>query len=88
MIGAPLADARVTSLSVIAPTPECRTRTLISSVDRRESAWTIASTEPCTSALTKIGSSFTPPLSDWPKNSSRLRAVRASSAGARRELRR
>ena len=56
--GAPLAEARVTSLSVIAPTPECRTRTLISSVDRRFSAWTIASTEPCTSALTTSGSSL------------------------------
>ena len=58
MIGAPLALARVTSLSVIAPTPECSTRTLISSVDRRLSAWTIASTEPWTSALTTSGNSL------------------------------
>ena len=58
MIGAPLALARVTSLSVIAPTPEWSTRTLISSVDSRLSAWTIASTEPCTSALITSGNSL------------------------------
>ena len=58
MIGAPVAAARVTSLSVIAPTPECSTRTLISSVEMRLTALTIASTEPCTSALTTSGNSI------------------------------
>ena len=58
MIGAPLAPASVTSLSVIAPTPECSTRTLISSVESRLSALTIASTEPWTSALTTSGNSI------------------------------
>ena len=51
MIGAPDALASVTSVSVIAPTPECRTRTLISSFERLWSAVLIASTEPCTSAF-------------------------------------
>ena len=59
MIGAPLACAKVTSLSVIAPTPELRMRTLISSVEMRLSALTIASVEPCTSAFTTIGYSIT-----------------------------
>ena len=57
MIGAPLALARVTSLSVMAPTPELRMRTRTSSVDRRLSALTIASTDPCTSALMTKGTS-------------------------------
>ena len=46
------------SLSVIAPTPEWSTRTLISSVDSRLSAWTMASTEPWTSALITSGNSM------------------------------
>ena len=54
----PLALASVTSLSVIAPTPEWRMRTLISSVDRRLSACTIASIDPCTSALMTSGNSL------------------------------
>ena len=58
MIGAPEAEARVTSLSVIAPTPEFKMRTLISSVDRRLSALTIASADPWTSAFTTIGNSI------------------------------
>ena len=58
MIGAPVEAARVTSLSVIAPTPEWSTRTRISSVEILLTALTIASTEPCTSPLTTIGNSI------------------------------
>jgi DNA integrity scanning protein DisA with diadenylate cyclase activity len=58
-IGAPLACASMTSLSVIAPTPELRMRTLISSVEIRLSALTIASVDPCTSAFTTSGYSIT-----------------------------
>ena len=58
MIGAPVEAARVTSLSVIAPTPECSTRTRISSVEILLTALTIASAEPCTSALMTIGNSI------------------------------
>ena len=58
MIGALRAPARVTSLSVIAPTPEWSTRTLISSVEMRLTALTIASAEPWTSALTTSGNSI------------------------------
>jgi hypothetical protein len=58
MIGAPLAAARVTSLSVMPPTPECRMRARMSSVEMRFTAATMASAEPCTSALMTRGNSM------------------------------
>ena len=58
MIGAPVDAARVTSLSVIAPTPELSTRTRISSVEMRLTAPTIASVEPWTSARMTSGNSI------------------------------
>ena len=61
--GAPAACARLTSLSVIAPTPECSTFTLISSFEILLSALTIASVEPWTSAFTTTGYSSTVCLS-------------------------
>jgi hypothetical protein len=57
MIGAPDALARVTSLSVMPPTPAWSTRALISSVEILLTAETIASTEPCTSPLITSGNS-------------------------------
>ena len=51
------ASASITSLSVIAPTPECKIKTLTSSVLIFSKAWTIASEDPWTSALTTSGSS-------------------------------
>ena len=58
MIGAPVEVASVTSLSVIAPTPELSTRTRISSVEILLTALTIASAEPWTSALITSGNSI------------------------------
>src|SRR3546814_8710088 len=58
MIGAPDAPASVTSLSVMPPTPECSTRALMSSVEILLIEPTIASTEPCVSALTTSGYSI------------------------------
>ena len=58
MTGAPLAAAVITSLSVMPPTPDDSTRTLMSAVEMRLTAPTIASTDPCVSALTTIGYSI------------------------------
>ena len=61
MISAPVALARITSLSVMPPTAECKTRTATSSVEIFSSEPTIASSEPCTSDLTTTGSSLAMP---------------------------
>ena len=57
MIGAPEAPARVTSLSVMPPTPAWSTRALMSSFEILLTAATIASTEPWTSPLMTSGNS-------------------------------
>ena len=61
MLCALLAAASVTSLSVIAPTPDDSTRTRTSSLPTFSKACTMASADPCTSAFTNTGSSAT----DW-----------------------
>ena len=58
MIGAPEAAASVTSDSVMPPTPECRMRARIRSVEILLIDATIASTVPCVSALTTSGYSI------------------------------
>ena len=55
MIGASDAAARLTSDSVMPPTPACMICAATSSVPSFSSACTIASTEPCTSPLMTIG---------------------------------
>ena len=55
MIGERLAAASVTSLSVMPPTAARSTRTRMSSLPSLESEPTIASTDPCASALTTTG---------------------------------
>src|SRR5579859_230423 len=54
------AEASNTSVSVMAPTPVCRTLILTFSLESFESESASTSTEPCTSPLRMIGSSFTP----------------------------
>ena len=59
------AVARVISVSVIAPTAPWITLTLTSSVESFSRDCLIASTEPCTSALTIIANSLTVPSLIW-----------------------
>ena len=65
MIAAPVECASVTSDSVMPPTPEWITRAATSSVPSFSSAPTIASTEPCTSALMMSGNSLRPVVLSW-----------------------
>src|SRR6516165_4835771 len=65
MIGTPEASASVTSDSEMPPTPACNTRAATSSVASFSSAPTMASTEPCTSALTTNGNSLRPEAFAW-----------------------
>src|SRR6185437_1492312 len=69
MIAAPDACARITSYSVMPPTPDCSVCTATSSVPSFSSAPWMASTEPCTSALMTRGNRrFSPSLrvcSNW-----------------------
>src|SRR5246500_2547336 len=60
MIAALKPSARVTSDSEMPPTPACRMRAATSSVPSFSSEPRIASSEPCTSALTISGNSLRP----------------------------
>ena len=64
------AEARITSDSLIAPTPPWITFTTTSSLDSFTSDCFTASTEPCTSAFTIISSSFIFPDWIWENRSS------------------
>ena len=55
------AEARRTSFTEIAPTPECRIVTLTFSVESLPSVWTRTSSEPCTSAFRMSARSFASP---------------------------
>ena len=59
------AAASMTSLSLMAPTAPWMTRTRTSSLESFSSDCLTASTEPCTSPLTMMGSSFISPCSIW-----------------------
>ena len=73
------AAARLTSDSLIAPTPPWMTLTTTSSLDSFIRLCFTASTEPCTSALTISGSSFTFPALIWENRSSRESFIFVSS---------
>ena len=64
------AEARDTSDSLMAPTPPWITFTITSSLDSFTRLCFTASTEPCTSALTMIGSSLMLPALIWLNKSS------------------
>ena len=82
------AAARVTSDSVMAPTPPNRMRTLTSSVPMRSRPAVIASSEPCTSDLSTTGSSPSPPSRSWENMSSSVpRAPVAVTCAWSRRLR-
>ena len=76
------AVARVISVSVIAPTPPWITLTFTSSVESFANDCLIASTEPWTSALTIIASSFTLPSCIWLYKSSKETLWFASKVSA------
>ena len=64
--------ASMTSLSLMAPTALWMTRTRTSSLESFSREALTASAEPCTSALTMMGSSFISPCLIWLNRSSRL----------------
>ena len=65
------AEARVTSDSLMVPTPPWITFTTTSSLESFTRLCFTASTDPCTSAFTMMGSSFTFPALIWENRSSR-----------------
>ena len=81
-----LALASITSLSLTAPTAPWITWTRTSSLVSFSKDWRTASTEPCTSALTMIFSSFISPCCIWSKRLSRVTLVWARKASSFRSV--
>jgi hypothetical protein len=90
MMAAFEAAARLTSDSVMPPTPDRMTRAATSSVPSFSSACPIASTEPCTSPLTSNGKTLRPSVWSWfiiCSSEPRLPMTRAAAFSRFRRLR-